>query len=336
MGCGHGALGAAIAHLVPNGGIWLADASHTALSMAGGTLNLNGAANARLYREISFAEDYDDFFNIVLVELPKGRRLAQRWLVQAYSVLKPGGSLYLAGPKQQGIQPVLNDAEELFGNYALLGYKKGNRVARFVKQTEKHSAPSWSLEPGIAKSTWYELTVEISKDELKLYSLPGVFSYNNLDEGTRLLLDTYAPSPGEKVLDLGCGYGIIGLQAARAGAAVDLVDDNLLAVAAAKANLARYRIQNGRVLASDCANAVLDQRYTLVMTNPPFHTGKMVEYGVASTFISQAYQVLHPGGRLVLVANKFIRYDRLMREVFQNVEVLAQTNKFHVLSSIKE
>ena len=127
--------------------------------------------------------------------------------------------------------------------------------------------------------------------------------------------------PGARLLDLGCGYGLIGLIAAQNGATnVDMVDTNLLAIAAAQANLALYGIQNAQAFPSDALEAVIDRRYTHVVTNPPFHVGHSVDYQVTQAFIQQAWQVLEPGGQLLLVANKFIRYDLEMTPLFKHVE----------------
>jgi len=82
-------------------------------------------------------------------------------------------------------------------------------------------------------------------------------------------------------------------------------------------------------------SAIKDRQYDLVVTNPPFHSGKSVDYDIAQAFIADSWRVLVPGGRLVLVANKFIRYDRQMQSIFDQVEVLAETNKYHLLSGTK-
>jgi 16S rRNA (guanine1207-N2)-methyltransferase len=166
--------------------------------------------------------------------------------------------------------------------------------------------------------------------------LPGVFSSDRLDDGTRLLLSRLEVLPGARLLDLGCGYGLIGLIAAQNGAtSVDMVDTNLLAVAAAQANLELYGIQNAQAFPSDALEAVLDRRYTHVVTNPPFHLGHSVDYQVTQAFIHQAWQVLEPGGQLLLVANKFIRYDLEMTPLFKHVERLAETNRYQLLSARK-
>jgi 16S rRNA (guanine1207-N2)-methyltransferase len=333
LGCGHGALGVALARQVPGGHVTLMDTDFIAVTMAEQTLKVNGAANAQVRPAISVLPDGAGAFDTVVMELPKGRKLARRWLVEAQAALKPGGELYLAGANEQGIQSAIRDAAALFGGAAVLRYKKGNRVARAVKAAQAAGQPAWAGEAGIAPGTWREFEVGVRGHAFRLRSLPGVFAFDDdLDEGTRLLLDQLDVAPGTQVLDVGCGYGIIGLVAARLGAShVDMVDVNLLAIASARENIAGNAVPNADAFLSDAFNAVGNRRYDLIASNPPFHTGKSVDYAVAHAFIEHARSTLRPGGRLLLVANKFIRYDHLMRATFDTVECLAETNKYHVL-----
>jgi 16S rRNA (guanine1207-N2)-methyltransferase len=334
LGCGHGALGVALARQVPAGHVALMDTDYIALTMAEQTLGANGVANAQVRPAISVLPDGAGAFDTAVMELPKGRKLARRWLVEAQAALKPGGELYLAGANEQGIQPAIQDAAALFGGAAVLRYKKGNRVARAVKAAQAGGQPEWAGEAGIAPGTWHEFEAGVRGYAFRLRSLPGVFAFDDdLDEGTRLLLDQLEVAPGaQAVLDVGCGYGIIGLVAARLGAGhVDMVDINLLAIASARENIAGNAVSNAEAFLSDAFSAVEGRLYDLIASNPPFHTGKGVDYAVAHAFIEHARSSLKPGGRLLLVANKFIRYDHLMRTTFDTVECLVETNKYHVL-----
>jgi 16S rRNA (guanine1207-N2)-methyltransferase len=67
-----------------------------------------------------------------------------------------------------------------------------------------------------------------------------------------------------------------------------------------------------------------------VLTNPPFHVGKAVDYEIARAFVVQTRRALRPGGQLVLVANQFIRYDQLLRLAFEQVACLAETRSYRV------
>jgi 16S rRNA (guanine1207-N2)-methyltransferase len=165
---------------------------------------------------------------------------------------------------------------------------------------------------------------------------PGVFSHGKLDAGTRALIETMAIRPGEAVLDLGCGCGVVGAVAAQAARQIVCVDSSAAALQATRATLELNGItDHAQVLASDCASAVHDVRFDVVATNPPFHQGLGVEYDVAQQFVRDAAHVLAKGGRLVLVANRFIRYERVMHGLFADVTTAYEDNRFRVLEAVR-
>lgn len=272
-------------------------------------------------------------YHIAVILIPKGRQLAQRWLARAAAALVAGGRLALVGPKDMGIQSMARDAEELLGGKgAVLGYKKGQRVIAFTRPEVLPDAPAWTAQPGIAPGTWALIHVDTPAGQFALKTLPGVFAYDGLDDGSRLLIENLSVTADDKVLDLGCGAGVIGVFAARCGACrVEMVDSNLLAVAAAQRNLADLGLEKASAYAGDALSETISTDFSLIVSNPPFHSGKAVDYHAAEAFIRQGSRALQPGGRMVIVANRFIRYDRLMGELFARVETLAVTGRFHVL-----
>jgi 16S rRNA (guanine1207-N2)-methyltransferase len=346
LGSRNGAAAAVLARRLTSGELWIMDNSAIALSLTSATLQANRLGNARISWEIDLPQNQNSAFDAALIELPKGRQLARRWLVLAWYALHPGGALYLSGANELGIQSAIRDATGLFGPGAILDYKKGSRIARFTRPAGPSPSPDWFHENGVAPRTWFEFEAHTPLGVLSLYSLPGVFSYDRLDDATRLLLSQIQISAPDisatdnsvtgRLLDLGCGYGILGLVAAGMGAAqVDLVDSNLLAVAAARQNIRRLGLTNARALPGDVLDPLAGQTYTRIVTNPPFHAGKGVDYQTAAAFIQQSWAALPPGGELLLVANLFIRYEKLMEGLFSQVSLAAQDNRYRVLSAIK-
>ena len=331
VGSGHGALGVALARQAPTCDLVLFDINAIAIAMAERTLAANSSGNAQVWPAISVLPERAAAFDLVVMETPSDRKLARRWLVEAFHALPAGGELYLAGANDQGIRSIIADAAALFGDAAVLGYKRGQRIARAQKRGDWPGAAEWAGAPGIAPGTWNEYTAELRGHTLRLRSLPGVFAYDHIDEGTRLLVETLAPLDGARVLDIGCGCGAIGLLASKLGAAqVELVDVNRLAVAAATENIALNRVDGARAFASDGVPSGRAGAYDAVLTNPPFHVGKRVDYDIAQAFIMQTRRALKPGGQFVLVANQFIRYDQLLRSTFATVECVAETKSYRV------
>lgn len=337
IGCNHGALAAYLGKQVNENNLFVMDNDQIALNCTEQTLRENGIQKFTIPSEISFLPQATSSFALIALDIPKGRKINRRWLVESFNLLEPGGSLYLAGPNDLGIQSIIKDAQDLFGNAVIVNYKKGNRCALVRKEKFSTTLPIWAEEPGIALGTWISLDVKFRSTQFKIFSLPGIFSYDRLDEGTELLLDTIQFPHQSNILDVGCGYGIIGLYAAFSTNAskIDLVDSNRLAVAATSKNLWENQAQHVQVFSSDLLEHVQNKRYHQIVSNPPFHTGKEVNYAVTQSLLRQSYQALLPEGQLILVANRFIRYDYWMKEIFGNCKILTQTNRFHILSTTK-
>jgi 16S rRNA (guanine1207-N2)-methyltransferase len=117
---------------------------------------------------------------------------------------------------------------------------------------------------------------------------------------------------------VGCGSGVIGLYAAQLGAAaVDMVDASRLAVASAQQGIQGNDLPAAcRAWASDLYTDVPDDGYDYILSNPPFHAGHAVDTEAAQALIAGARDRLVEGGVLRLVANVFLPYERLVREVF--------------------
>jgi 16S rRNA (guanine1207-N2)-methyltransferase len=299
--------------------------------MAERTLRANAVANGVVVASISVLPEQAESFDVVTIEAPSDRRLARRWLVEARATLRPGGRLFLAGANDQGVRSAIADAEALFGNAHVLLYRQGCRVALARKAPGAPSDPAWAGAPGIAPGTWHEFVAQARGHAFRLRSLPGIFAYDRVDEGTRLLLDNLDIPAGGRALDIGCGHGIIGLLAARLGASsVDMVDSNLLAAAAAAENIALNAVAGARAFSSDGAPADANGRYDVVATNPPFHTGKATNYDITPAFVAGARRALKRGGALFLVANRFLRYDQPLRAAFADVACVAETRGYRV------
>lgn len=146
--------------------------------------------------------------------------------------------------------------------------------------------------------------------ELTLISGAGVFSRGHLDHATAVLLREIDPPPPGRFLDLGCGYGVIGLALA---AAVPLssvigVDVNERAIALANEN-ARANGLSGRFVACLDSAVPSDQQFDEIWSNPPIRIGKAALHDVLLTWLPR----LAPGGRLLMVVGKNLGADSLQR-----------------------
>ena len=127
----------------------------------------------------------------------------------------------------------------------------------------------------------------------------GVFGASGLDPGTALLVEALDPQPTDEILEIGCGWGAVGIAAARAApkGRVVLVDVNRRAIGLAKANVARNGIPNATVRPSSLYRSVDAERFDLVVTNPPYRAGRPLILELLEATPAH----LKPGGRLLMV-----------------------------------
>ena len=127
----------------------------------------------------------------------------------------------------------------------------------------------------------------------------GIFSSHGLDPGTALLIENLVLRPTDRVLDLGCGWGAVGVAAAKS--AVDghvvLTDVNRRAARLARENLERNRVTNAEVRVGSLYAPVGKETFDVIATNPPFHAGRSLVLRI----LSEAPEHLAPEGRVVLV-----------------------------------
>lgn len=171
--------------------------------------------------------------------------------------------------------------------------------------------------------------------DLQLETQAGVFAHRGLDPGTRLVIETMKVSPTARVLDLGCGYGAIGIVAAKLavrGHAV-LVDSDVRATRLAQRNVALNGLTNAEVVLGDGTHDLpRGSRFDVVVSNPPTHSGR----DVLDDMVAGAYEVLKPRGRLYMVVNRLLSLRNEIGRIFGNVEIAARSKGFIVVVAVKE
>ena len=163
----------------------------------------------------------------------------------------------------------------------------------------------------------------------------GVFASHGLDPGTALLIENLTVRPTDRVLDLGCGWGAVGVAAARSArdGRVVLTDVNRRAVRLARLNLERNRIDNAEVRVGPLYEPVADETFDVIATNPPFRAGRPAVLAI----LEGAAAHLVPDGRLVVVGKgtQGIRFyqEWLAAHWDGEVEVLGRGSGYRVLEA---
>lgn len=173
---------------------------------------------------------------------------------------------------------------------------------------------------------------------LNLTTDAGVFSKNRVDYGSGVLIEQMLDQelPGGNILDVGCGYGPIGLFAAKKwpGSQVDMVDVNERAMDLARRNAAANGAGNVNIFASDRYQEVSGQ-YAMIVTNPPIRAGK----AIWSSILSEAKDHLNDGGILLVVIQKkqgAPSAKKLMAASLGNCEILTRDKGYYILKSVKK
>lgn len=232
--------------------------------------------------------------------------------------------------------PEQNDALELLAGQAASCLAPGGQVLVVDKQSRAEilegpfqsvsqlsSGEGWTIircrQARIQNAglPWRRIQASVRDIQVDLDSLPGNFSPLGLDSGTRAMLAEARIPAGGRVLDLACGYGVVGIIAAKLGAGeVVYIDDDLTALTACRHNLEMLGLE-GQLVHSHEPNTA-QGKFDCILTNPPYHS----DYGVAKSFLEFAAGSLKDGGWLYVVVKKPDWYVNKIRVLFGGCQVV--------------
>ena len=182
-------------------------------------------------------------------------------------------------------------------------------------------------------------TYRLKGNTLSFTSDNGVFSKNTVDFGSELLVESYdIPEQFQKasLLDIGCGYGTMGLAYGKAypELSIEMIDVNERALVLAQENAKKNGIHNVDIHESNLYDSVKKSQYEIIISNPPIRAGKIVVH----TILEKAYDYLAENGQLVIVIQKkqgAPSAQKKMEEVFGNCERIQWNKGYWILVSTK-
>jgi len=240
-------------------------------------------------------------WDTIVLAAPEQRESLVMFAGQAAACLSPDGQLLVVEK-----HPRLEELSKFFSSVVECGAGDNWSIVQCsVPKDQNRDLP------------WRKLHIQIRGSDFVLNSLPGNFSPDGLDLGTRAMLEEALIPHGCRVLDLACGYGVVGIAAIRLGAGrVVFVDDDLVALEATHHNLHGLGL-DGELLHSHLPDSVLG-KFDIILTNPPYHT----DYGVARSFLEFAARRLTVHGWLYVVVKKSDWYVNKIRSLFGGCQVV--------------
>ncbi|WP_111641997.1 methyltransferase [Marinimicrobium alkaliphilum] len=294
---------------------------------------------AELARAHELDTDFNDFdldaiedhsLDAMFYRVSKEKPVVHHLINQAARVLKPGGRLLLCGLKNEGTKTYIDKAGQRLGNPGR-AEKIGEVYAAVLV-----ASPNANANQALDTDDYPRLRPIAEHGNLTFWSKPGLFGWKKIDQGSALLieqLNSLRPSLPEplSLLDLGCGYGYLSLMSAHLPAHRRvLTDNNAAALLAARHNMHSAGIEADVIPAN--AGDALNERFDLILCNPPFHQGFAVEGELTERFLTAAARLLAPGGTSLWVVNAFIPLERKAERHFSQVRELARTPSFKVLA----
>ncbi len=164
------------------------------------------------------------------------------------------------------------------------------------------------------------IKLEINNIKLKFKTDNNVFSPTNIDKGTLAMVSQVNFDENDRILDLGCGYGFVGIYVSKIVGQNNVVmsDISKESVELSRFNAELNNIKDISIIQSDCLDNIKENNFSLILTNPPYH----VDFLVPKKFIEQGYKKLKVGGKMYMVTKRREWYKNKFISIFGGVEII--------------
>ncbi|MGI3210179.1 class I SAM-dependent methyltransferase [Roseovarius tibetensis] len=253
----------------------------------------------------------DGRYAATLVCLPRAKPLARALIASAAELTD--GPVIVEGDKTDGVESILKECRR--------------RGAADTPLSKAHGK-IFTVTSGADFSDWRARDGAVA--EGGFVTLPGAFSADGVDPGSRWLAECLPAALGAHVIDLGAGWGYLASRALERDtlARLDLVEADHSALDCARRNVTDPR---AAFYWADATAWQPDTRADTVVMNPPFHTGRAADPDLGRAFIATAAGALKPSGTLWMVANRHLLYEATLTQRFRHVDEIAGDTRFKIL-----
>ena len=279
--------------------------------------------------QLSSLDNLPENITVVLYKIPKSKSLMIDQLL-AIKAKYNQKLIFIAVDKAKDIH---SSTLKLFEKYlgttkTSLAVKKARLVFSQLDNEQVLSSPFPTIWP-------------LENTPFSISNHSGVYAREKLDIGARHFMKNLPEvKSGTRVIDLGCGNGVIGLAVLvqQPEALVTFVDESYMAVDSAKDNIAKNlpdQFEQCEFTINDCLADVEPNSVDLVLCNPPFHQQNATTDHIAWQMFRDSHRVLKRGGELRIIGNRQLGYHIKLKRLFGNEKIIASNDKFVTLSAIK-
>lgn len=264
------------------------------------------------------------FYDYVLIQLPKNMSFFEDILAHLTKHLK-ASSQVICTSMVKHLAPM---------SFDLLQKYIGNTTTSLAKKKARLIFASFEKE---AVTSPYPKEVKIEGFEKTFTNFSNLFSREKLDIGTRFFLEHLPQGPFERILDLGCANGIVGIKAKLMNPAAQILfsDESAMAIESAKINFQKMTGSEPELYWTNCFENQPKNSVDLVLCNPPFHQQSTVGDFIAWEMFKDAYSVLRPGGKIRIIGNSHLGHQMKLKKLFGSFEMIATNQKFMICEARK-
>jgi 16S rRNA (guanine1207-N2)-methyltransferase len=274
-------------------------------------------------------EELEGKFPLVLLLPNRQREETQADMARAFDLLEDGGTLVMSMHNDWGAKRYEKMLAEFAGEAGTL--------------SKHHCRTFWAVKSDIIDvEMWDEWRRQGALQRViedRFWSKPGLFSWNEVDPGSQLLVDHLPKDITGRVADLGASWGFLSDFVLRNHPdllSLDCFEADRSAVECLRRNLGSIASHcRPNLHWEDVTQGVGENRFDWVVMNPPFHEGRNADPLLGAKFIAAAARSLRKGGQLWMVANRHLPYEHLLEEAFQEYRCVVQTSAFKVLSAVR-
>lgn len=251
--------------------------------------------------------------------LGRNRLWNQFKIARAWNELETGNRLIVAGNKTDGVGSI----RKWFSSHAGIADSK----------SKHHAVVFWADKPKASHIPPGEISQQIDG----YLTAEGMFSSDGPDKGSKLLVEYFNDRIRGKVADLGAGWGYLSGELFKRSERVEelnLFEADYASLEAARKNLEGVACKTGFQWC-DVTTEFPKKPYDWVIMNPPFHSGRAAEPELGKRFIEVAASTLPRGGRLLMVANRNLPYEKVLEKEFRKFEKLTEREGFKVIEATR-